>query len=539
MQETLKGFGGKLKEFFTKMSKKTRIILGCALGAVILAGAIFAIAMSHRPYAVLFTGLSPEEVTSISAYLRDNGATDFQVQGTDTVLVPEAQEEQLKADLLLAGYPTSGFAYETYRQGVGAMSTDSDRKMAYLQDLQDRMAGVIRRFDGVKSAVVNITQGEDRRYVLDSSNMVNASASVFVTMQGNGALPDKVASAIRYLVAHSVKGLVIDNIAISDSLGNVYSGAAGTAGATDASELKLRLEEQVDNKVRSQIMMALTPFYGADNVRVAVSSTVDVDHTVGESTKYTLPDWAGDGSTGGEGIIGSKVYDQEVVRGDGDTAGGVAGNQTNADINTYVENQTGVDDGKTYIKNQGETNYNVDTNKQQTERIAGVIADLMVSVSINSAVSGSMTPAELISHVGHAAGIAPNEQTDKISILLAPFYDPDGGVVPGGNELNLPPWVLPAAIGGGALLLLLLLLLAILGSKRKKRKALAAASMVAQIASPQVAEVEVPLNGADIMTVKTEKSIQLRQSIRKFAEENPEMAAHMLKNWLRGGEEDE
>ena len=63
--------------------------------------------------------------------------------------------------------------------------------------------------------------------------------------------------------------------------------------------------------------------------------------------------------------------------------------------------------------------------------------------------------------------------------------------------------------------------------------------MVAQIASPQVAEVEVPLNGADIMAVKTEKSIQLRQSIRKFAEENPEMAAHMLKNWLRGGEEDE
>ncbi len=59
MQETLKGFGGKLKEFFAKMSKKTRIILGCALGAVILAGVIFAVAMSHRPYAVLFTGLSP------------------------------------------------------------------------------------------------------------------------------------------------------------------------------------------------------------------------------------------------------------------------------------------------------------------------------------------------------------------------------------------------------------------------------------------------------------------------------------------------
>ena len=541
MQEKLKGFGGKLKEFFTNMSKKTRIILACALGAAVLTGVIFAVAMNNRPYAVLFTGLSSEEITSISSYLRENGTPDFQVRGSDTILVPASQEEQLKADLLFAGYPTSGFAYETYRKGVGAMSTDSDRQMAYLQDLQDRMAGVIRRFDGVKFAVVNIVQGEDRRYVLDSDNMVNASASVIVTMQGGAPLSDKVASAIRYLVAHSVKGLVIDNIAISDSLGNLYS--SGTvSGASDASELKLRLEEQVDNKVRTQIMTALVPFYGTDNVRVAVSSTVDVNHTVGESTQYTLPNWASDGSTGGQGIIGSKVYDQEIVRGDSGTVGGAVGNETNADINTYVQNQTNVDGDETYLRNQGETNYNVDTSKQQTERMAGVVADLMVSVSINSAVSGSMTSAELLSHVGHAAGIAQNEQADKISILLAPFYDADEGIVPGGTGLELPPWALPAAIGGAALLLVLLILLAVLSRRHKKKAARAGRAtqgVIAQIAPAQAAAVAASIDGADIMTVKTEKSIQLRQGIRKFSEENPEMAAHMLKNWLRGGEEDE
>lgn len=541
MQEKLKSFGGKVREFFAKISKRTRIVLGCVLGAAVLAGVIFSVAMSHRPYAVLFTGLSAEEVSSISTYLRDNGVADFQVQGTDTVLVPESQEAQLKADLLMEGYPTSGFAYETYRQGVGAMSTDSDRQMAYLQDLQDRMAGVIRCMDGVKSAVVTVAQGEDRRYVLDSSNIVGASASVMVTMQNGGTLSDQQASAIRNLVAHAVKGLEIDNIAISDSLGNVYSGGTGVTGASDASELKLRLEEQVDNKVRTQIMTVLSPLYGADNVRVAVSSTVDVNHTVGESTQYTLPDWASDGSSGGAGIIGSKVYDQEIVRGDSGTVGGVVGNETNADISTYVENQTKTDGSETYVKNQGETNYNVDTNKQQVERIAGVVSDLMVSVSINSAVSGSVNTTELVSHVGHAAGIAPNEQTDKISILLAPFYDPNAGIVPGGNGLNLPPWALLAAAGGAALLILLLILAAVLRHKRKKAReaALAAEAAAMQMAPSQVAEVSAPTDGADIMTVKTEKSILLRQSIRKFAEENPEMAAHMLKNWLRGGEEDE
>lgn len=48
MQEKLKGFGGKLKELFAKMSKKARIILGCVLGTLILAGVIFAIVMNNR-----------------------------------------------------------------------------------------------------------------------------------------------------------------------------------------------------------------------------------------------------------------------------------------------------------------------------------------------------------------------------------------------------------------------------------------------------------------------------------------------------------
>jgi flagellar M-ring protein FliF len=43
--------------------------------------------------------------------------------------------------------------------------------------------------------------------------------------------------------------------------------------------------------------------------------------------------------------------------------------------------------------------------------------------------------------------------------------------------------------------------------------------------------------GADVMTIQTEKSLELRKSIRKFAEENPELAAQMIKSWLRGGEE--
>ena len=44
-------------------------------------------------------------------------------------------------------------------------------------------------------------------------------------------------------------------------------------------------------------------------------------------------------------------------------------------------------------------------------------------------------------------------------------------------------------------------------------------------------------DGADVMSMQSERSIELRQDIRKFAEDNPEIAAQMLRGWLRGDDE--
>ena len=46
-----------------------------------------------------------------------------------------------------------------------------------------------------------------------------------------------------------------------------------------------------------------------------------------------------------------------------------------------------------------------------------------------------------------------------------------------------------------------------------------------------------PTTGADIMDINTEKSMELRKTLRQFVQTNPEVAAQMLKTWLRGEEE--
>ena len=92
MQEKVKvkGFFQKIKQWWLSAAKKTKILLGAGAAAVLVVIALVLAVSLNQPY------------TS------DNGVTDYQIQGEDTVLVPESQEEQLKAALLIEGYPNSG-----------------------------------------------------------------------------------------------------------------------------------------------------------------------------------------------------------------------------------------------------------------------------------------------------------------------------------------------------------------------------------------------------------------------------------------------
>ena len=100
---------------------------------------------------------------------------------------------------------------------------------------------------------------------------------------------------------------------------------------------------------------------------------------------------------------------------------------------------------------------------------------------------------------------------------------------------GIPAWVIYAAAGGGVLFLVLLLAILLLGRRRRKRrKELDAAGPAAT--AQTVAAPLTPQEGADIMNLQTEKSMELRKDVRKFAEDNPEIAAQMVKSWLREGD---
>ena len=293
MTEKLKALWAKLKEHLKKISKKVYIFAGVAL--VVLA-AVVVLVLYNKPYEVLVTGVSSGEASSILSYLDSLGVTDYKVENNDTILVPRGQEAALKGRILMAGYPQTGYAYSTYYDHVGSLSTEAERNNAYLMFLQESMSNTIRTFENVKDATVYISPGEDHGYVLDSGNVVEASATVTVTMDGAAKLSGEQAAAIRNLVSHAVQGLEIDSVAIRDTLGNTYSADASAEAGND-SALKLQLEEEYENKIRTEVLQALMPFFGEDHVRVSVSCVVDISRRTVNSRDVQMPEWAQDGGT--------------------------------------------------------------------------------------------------------------------------------------------------------------------------------------------------------------------------------------------------
>lgn len=542
----------KLKTAILGLNKTLRIAIAVVL--VLAVGLVIWLAVrgnsKPKPYTVLFTGLSSEDMTAVQSFMENNDITDYKVEGGNTITVPTEREPTIRAMLVKEKYPTSGFGYTRYLNNVGALSSNSDREVLFLFDLQDRLGATIRCIEGVQEATVFITQSQNTSYILNPDEKIEARATIIVEMKDGKDLPEDLANSIRTMVTTAVQDLEFENITIGDTNGHSYTGEITTDDTSirDASDLKLALEKQVNEALEQNVLDVLVPMYGEGNVGVSVSSTVDVSRSYNDSTTYEEPAWAADGSTNGEGIIGTKIYDNRVTMNEEQVQGGVVGTATNADLNEYVERYQ-PDGTERELMSSGEINYNVDTYHEQRENLGGVVTDVMVAVTVNTENGERADALALRAHVARAARIGPELEAEKVSVLMGPFYreqEPEETDPMEGREETegLPVWYYIILFIGIIVFILLLVLIIYLRKRariisRQRAEALAEKRRLeAEAAAAIMAEqLQGDRQGADIMDLHSERSMELRMNVRQFAEENPEICAQMVKSWLKGGED--
>ena len=545
----------KVKSFFKNMSMKVRIIL-CAAVVLVVAGIIVAAVLltNSQPYTTLFTELSTTEASSIRTYLLENGITDFKLED-NTISVREDQATDIMSRLVQAGYPRDGYLYETYFEKVGLTTTNSERNEIIKIALEEKLSAVIRTFPGVRDANVSIALGQSQTYVLEDVQ-TESKVGVMLTMVDGYTLTPEQAESIRNFIGHSVRDLDLSRVSIEDTNGNIYA-ADTVANLADSSQLKLALEEYYRNTIRTGAVALLKPIYGPNNVSVMVTVNVDVNRRVRESSSYSQPE----GSYENGGLIGQETI-LGIVSGDGvETVGGIPGTTTNSDVDipTYMEDLLQAAEDGTLAEWFRNVENKLNETTEQVEIIAGTLTDVRVSVTINSRSpnAAEVNVEDLASHLATVVGIDNSGDDDgdrqRVSVLIAPFYEEPVEPAPTGMQLSMPFIIIGAAV----LLALIVVLLLITGTNKKKKKAQEEeqrAAMEAQL-GPIGADGELqpggagvfggsglpgeqpPATGADIMDINTEKSMELRKMVRQFAQNNPEIAAQMVKAWLKGDED--
>lgn len=553
MNEKVKFYLEKAKDVLDGISSKRKKQIAALILLIVLISVGTAVYLNKVAYNVLFTGLNEQEASEIIGKLQSKGVS-YKYQDGGTILVDSKEEERIKAELVYEGYPKSGFTYDIFKNNIDLMTTDFEKNNYKLFELQDRIGATIRLFDGVKDAKVTIALGEDRRYVLDANQKTQASASVVVIMNDKGSPTPEQVKGIQRLVSKSIPQLDIGNVAVLDGEGNDVSQKDSLQ--SELAKLRSEFETQIENSVKSKVINVLSPFYGEDNVRVSVKAKVDMNKKIRETINYSLPDIQkeeqkpqtpkaeGEQNSADEennektnlrGIPSRESINQEVTR-DPKQQGGVAGTESNADVPIY--GSININGNEQHIINQNDIDYLVNQIKEQTQVDSGIIEDMMISVSLNTNGSPGIAKEDVINLVGNAAGIAKENQTNKITVVTGSFYDPNAEqVAPPESQSPLDQyriWIIGGVAAFIFALLMTIIVSIILRKKRKKKMAALQVGSQTRVVYENEQEVE-----PEIISIKNEKTLELRNNIRDFAMDNPEISAQLLRSWLRGEGEDE
>ena len=218
----------------------------------------------------------------------------------------------------------------------------------------------------------------------------------------------------------------------------------------------------------------------------------------------------------------------------------MAGTEQNADTPEY--NTNGNTDNTRAYSEKTVRDYLVNQIKEQGQVPAGVLDDLTVSVAINGEGYGSLREDQLRNIIGNAAGIAVADRADKIAVVSAPFNTgrdetPEEDTPTGFLAVldTVPIWAL---IAGAVLILLLIVVIIILvvrGRKRKKEQEEEEEEAL-QEGEGEAAPV-LDLN-QELQEIQNDRGMELKRSIREFAEQNAEISAQLLRSWLNGGDGD-
>ena len=264
-----------------------RQLLSIIIVAIAVVGGVIAFSRWQRERGMLplYTGLAPEDASSIVQKLREGGV-DFRISSNGSeLLVPEDKVPELRLEMAGLGLPKTGrIGFEIFDKTNFGI-TDFAEHVNYRRALEGELERSVMAIAEVQQARVHVTLPKDSVF---SESREAAKASVLVGLRPGTRLASANVAAISNLVSSAVEGLSPESVSVVDMSGNLLSRPHHEAMGDGAqmTEAALEYRQAIEHDLVAKINNTLEPLVGADKFRTGVSA--DIDMTSGEQSEETF-----------------------------------------------------------------------------------------------------------------------------------------------------------------------------------------------------------------------------------------------------------
>lgn len=533
-------------ELWNKTTMRQRqMIIGAA---VLVFAAIFGWSYwyGNRPELVpLYTGLETKDAGDVTAKLKEAGVPYEVQEGKDgaTILVPKQRVHDARLDLATQGLPRGHKGFELFDDSKLGV-TEFQNKVNYLQALQGELTRTIEQIEVIEKARVHIVLPEDSLY---KKNEKPATASIMLRLYPEKTLSKKEIRGITNLVAHSIQGLLPENITIVNDRGKILNDPEEDQDkAKDESKKtldQLEMTRKVEERIQVNLQSLLDQALGEGRAFVRVSVELDFDQRLTDKAIYTpVVDDAG--------IIRSQQDISETYTGNSQVPGGPAGTQSN--IPGYVATQGNA--RADYEKKETTKNYEINEEKSKIVASPGSIRHLNVGVLVNDELTAAQQES-IRRSVASAAGIDPR-RGDTISVEPVPFSNEVAERKAAEEQKVKDAEMRQTYIIGGVILLILLIAAAIFFYRRRQAQLAAEAAAAAEaqrraeeeaarraeearqaaeyaeMRRQAIANGKEPPDVPKELTQEEKRAIEEREAVEALINTQPAEAAMLIKSWL-------
>lgn len=530
----VKDIGISIKDGWLQLDvkKRKRLVILVSI-ALILMGTI-GYYTQRSQYTVLFANL---EEADAGAIVEDLNAQNMNYQLEDngtTILVDEKDVDNYRINLAVNGMmPERSTGFEIF-DDTNMMTTDDDRQIMYQRALTGELERSISSLQQIDAAKVMLSLPEDSIF---QNPAYRSEASASIVVQTRGTVSQQNIQGIASLVTGAVENLPMENVQIVDTAGNLLSGFLQSNGdgvaSADFSSNHQTIKRSYEKDLEERILSLLAPVYGYNNLRVVVNASMNFDVIEGETVEFSAP-MTDEDDENRTGLIRSQTESFDGAR---DMLAGL------------------IEDGDLPVADDGEEennasldrtiNYELDQVTERYVRAPGVVEGINASVVVNQ--NSGVVPAEaqVDRIVSRALGLDDQAEVTlpgAVTVEILPFAEGDDFSIGGGDgimdeilEFLTSSWLF-MVIG----LVLVIIAIAVLTLLKRGKETELAENAAAQVSlQPETAIIPEPDpieqidKENDAMQQKNKVMSEKEDRVRTQAKENPELAAELMKVWLK------